>query len=381
MRKGYVLVVDDSPRNVQLVGELISKAGYEFSYALNGQEALARMEREVFDCVLLDIMMPDLDGHQVLERLNPIRNKDWFPVIMLTAKGDNQNLLHSFELGAQDYVVKPFNNKEILARIAAHIENARMKRKLKSVHLASRVELKEKNELLQAALDKVEKVSNNQGALLHVLSHGINTPLNQILGFAELCNEAGCQMGHHARRIYEAGQRLHHISERALLYYNLSNHEYQPQKQKVNLKELIREWVDDNRLELPDMELPGTLLPVLSDKGLLKRALREMLDNAKNYKDKFISVRASYLDYGAGIEIAVTNDGHPFTEETLTGFPDIFNTKEGHGLGIGLSLVYQIAELLSGFFAISNSDTGKATQTLIIPWAIADRDELAHFRN
>ncbi len=117
-----ILVVDDAPRVVRLVGEVLKAAGYETLAAVNGSSAIEMIAVEQPRLVLLDILLPgDLDGYEVLRR---IREFSDVPVIMLTAKAQEQDILRGFDAGADDYLTKPFSAKELVARVKAVLRRA-----------------------------------------------------------------------------------------------------------------------------------------------------------------------------------------------------------------------------------------------------------------
>jgi two-component system OmpR family response regulator len=111
-----VLIIDDDTRLYELLAKYLGANGVAATHALDGRRGLAALEAGVFDAVLLDVMMPGLDGLEVCRR---IREKSRVPVIMLTAKGDETDRVVGLELGADDYVAKPFSPRELLARLRA----------------------------------------------------------------------------------------------------------------------------------------------------------------------------------------------------------------------------------------------------------------------
>ncbi len=120
--KSLVLAVDDKPQNLQFLGKLLSDNGYEVAMAQNGKQALNFVRKDEPDLILLDIMMPEMDGYEVCERLKADFNTRHIPVIFLTAKTDAQDVVKGLEAGGVDYVTKPFSSAELLARIRTHIE-------------------------------------------------------------------------------------------------------------------------------------------------------------------------------------------------------------------------------------------------------------------
>lgn len=116
-----LLVVDDNEMNRDMLSRRLARIGHRVSVAVDGREALRKIEEEPFDLVLLDIMMPDLSGLEVLERVRRSRNRAELPVIMATAKGESDDIVRAFELGANDYVTKPLDFPVVLARTRTHL--------------------------------------------------------------------------------------------------------------------------------------------------------------------------------------------------------------------------------------------------------------------
>ncbi|WDP91584.1 MAG: response regulator [Desulfobacter sp.] len=121
-KRSLVLAVDDKPQNLQFLGKLLSDQGYELVMAESGRQALDFVKKEVPDLILLDIMMPDMDGYEVCKRLKKDLGTSHIPVIFLTAKTDTEDVVKGFDAGGVDYVTKPFNSAELMARIRTHIE-------------------------------------------------------------------------------------------------------------------------------------------------------------------------------------------------------------------------------------------------------------------
>jgi two-component system KDP operon response regulator KdpE len=125
MQKNRILVVDDEPKMVRLVREILTAAGYEVLAACSGEQAIELVAKEQPDLVLLDILLSygSLDGYQTARRLREFSD---VPVIMLTARARESDLLEGFEAGADDYITKPFSAKELLARLQAVLRRARV---------------------------------------------------------------------------------------------------------------------------------------------------------------------------------------------------------------------------------------------------------------
>lgn len=115
-----ILIVDDNSTNIQLLGEVLSCEGYEIEYALNGQEAVDLVEEESFDLILMDVMMPIMDGYTACKEIKKIKNKSNIPIIFITANTNIEGIDEGFDSGGVDYILKPFRLKELLARVKTH---------------------------------------------------------------------------------------------------------------------------------------------------------------------------------------------------------------------------------------------------------------------
>jgi adenylate cyclase len=125
---GRILVVDDTPANIQTLSAILKAEGYQISVAVNGKQALQVIEKVRPDLVLLDVMMPEMDGYEACERIKASPQWRDLPIIFLTAKKDAEDIVKGFELGAVDYVGKPFNSHELLARVKTHLTIDRLNR-------------------------------------------------------------------------------------------------------------------------------------------------------------------------------------------------------------------------------------------------------------
>src|SRR6185369_14412205 len=117
-----VLVVDDIAKNLQVVGTMLRNAGYVIMPATSGAKALEGVQLQLPDLILLDLMMPDMDGLEVCRRLKADPLTQAIPVIFLTASNEMEHLVKGFGIGAVDYITKPFNPPELLARVLTHLE-------------------------------------------------------------------------------------------------------------------------------------------------------------------------------------------------------------------------------------------------------------------
>lgn len=130
-----ILVVDDTPQNIQVLGTLLRREGYQINVARNGLQALDIVAKAPPDLILLDVMMPELDGFETCRRLKQNATTWDIPIIFLTARTETEDIVHGFEVGAVDYVTKPFNPPELLSRVHTHLALQAARAKLQALSL------------------------------------------------------------------------------------------------------------------------------------------------------------------------------------------------------------------------------------------------------
>ena len=120
--KGKILIVDDNPINLKVAALVLKGAGYDFRLAKSGQAALSVLEKSKLDLILLDIQMPEMDGFETCKKIREDKNNSEIPIIFLSANNDSEIIQKAFKSGAADFVTKPFNSDELLARTKTHIK-------------------------------------------------------------------------------------------------------------------------------------------------------------------------------------------------------------------------------------------------------------------
>ncbi|MCB9481109.1 MAG: response regulator [Desulfobacteraceae bacterium] len=132
-KEPLVMAVDDNSKNLQVVGKILGKNGYNLSLVGDGQTALKLAKEKQPDLILLDIMMPVMDGFEVCSLLKKDEITKNIPVIFLTAKTGEDDIVKGFETGGVDYITKPFNHRELLARVNTHVELKRSREEIKTL--------------------------------------------------------------------------------------------------------------------------------------------------------------------------------------------------------------------------------------------------------
>jgi DNA-binding response OmpR family regulator len=158
-----ILIIDDTPENLTVLLKILSRQGYQVRPALSGEIALKAVREEAPDLILLDIMMPGMDGFEVCARLKSDEKTQQIPVIFFSALDDSENKIKGFEAGGVDYISKPFHTEEVLARVKTHLA-------LRNMHLQLLHEIRER----KSAQDSLRKINTELEQLVSARTEELN---------------------------------------------------------------------------------------------------------------------------------------------------------------------------------------------------------------
>ncbi len=359
-----ILVIEDEQALREGIRDILADiGGYDVLLAANGRIGIELAQTKHPDLILCDVGLPELDGFEVLARLQENKKTAVIPFIFVTAKGERKDNRLGMELGADDYIVKPFNYNELLTAIQARLA--------KQETIASQYE---------------EQMDSLRGNILMALPHELRTPLASIVGYAEMIGVGGDMMPREqikmmARGIEDSGRRLHELIENYLIYVQLSliqsDHERMRRLREVGEAQpdtLIRMVVHERkmgheRVVNADLQTAGLLLPMRNDYFL--KILEELLSNALKFSfpDTAVSVRTTQKDNQ--FELTIINQGRGLSPEQIKqiGLYMQFErtVHEQQGSGMGLMIVRLLAELHGGSFSIVSELDGETAVTIKIP--------------
>lgn len=359
--KFSILIVDDNPKNLQVLGNTLKNRDYKVEFAINGYKALEWLEQRSFDLVLLDVMMPEMDGYEVCRKLRDKKSLENTPVIFLTAKSDTEGVVKGFEAGAQDYITKPFNTPELLIRVKTQLELKDSREKLQSVNKWLETEVKLRTEELEASNQKLEKANTELLLLdktktdfLNTISNELRGPLNGILGTLNILKDQADskKMVDLINMLDSSVNRLEKYSSYALLVTRLKTNKYTLNPRDINLSELIElglikvgNLLKEKAPELDKSKVKD--LTIKADYDLLLLVVQILLENSLKRLDKNGKLSLIVQNVEGKTKLEVHDNGVGLPSDILQGNYDTFQPPADYpakDIGTGFHLISIIAE-------------------------------------
>jgi signal transduction histidine kinase len=360
VQRDRVLVVEDNADLRSYLAGLLG-ARFEVEVAADGQAALERARQSPPSLVLTDIMMPGLDGFALLERLKFDPRTASVAVVMLTARAELGDKLRGLEIGADDYVLKPFNPRELLARITAQVSLRRAQRQLETyaTELERLVEeqvgeIRRQNRVLEEAQREMED-------FLFIASHDLQAPLVTIAGYAHLlqtrlASHLGAVEVRAAERIQLSVKAMQALIDSLLALARVRHRE--PERRRIDLREIIHNILDQLGATIDETQTTIELLPVpkvaYGDATQISQILRNLVENAIKYRDEArpLRVQIGASDEEGAITLFVRDNGVGIAPEhhhlIFRPLSRLEQVRQVGGTGMGLYIVRKIAEAQGG---------------------------------
>ncbi|MEN8906195.1 MAG: response regulator [Clostridiales bacterium] len=301
LKNSKILIVDDVIKNIEFLVNVLSNEGYSIGYSLNGFDAINTIKSTNYDIVLLDIMLPDINGYDICTHIRKNLHMS-IPILFVTAKGDIDSVLKGFDVGGNDYISKPVNIQELLFRVKTHLlvkKQADLLKKqtelLKNSNINLEVKVREKTTELHEALNQLEdnnvklkSLNKAKTDFLTLISHELNTPLSAIYGFSELLerlisNEKQLKM---VKQIKKSSKRLIRISKMSILITSINSHIYKYNFINETVENLILDSIEIEKKNIKSKKInisyifENKKLKVNVDKEIIIDLMSSLLNNS-----------------------------------------------------------------------------------------------------
>lgn len=387
----YILIVDDTIYNIQLLSLMLVRQGYKVQQATSGLEALEKVDQALPDIILLDIRMPALNGYEVCIRLkaNPV-TKD-IPIIFISSVEEPSEKVEAFSVGGVDYISKPFQLIEVLARIETHLRLCSLQKKLQEQN----EQLQIATEALSRSLKQERELSQMKTDFISVVSHEFRTPLTTIQSASELLEYYEWTKIEQVEQLHQIQSEVKHMT--ALMEDVLFLSRTNINKVKINLtnfdilnfcRQILQQtqrtfakdynlssqlYIASTNTSINNLHLQTDLpnLNVKMDEKLLRQILTNLLTNAIKY-----SPQNKKIDFQITVEpdrvcFVVSDHGLGIPEEDLVHLFSAFHRGKNVGVlpgtGLGLSIVKNCVDIHHGTISVESRLEIGTKFTVVLP--------------
>jgi two-component system, sensor histidine kinase and response regulator len=359
-----ILVIEDEEHIREIISVMLSAEDFDVMEAEDGLMGVELAQENKPDLILCDIMMPQLDGYGVLNELRQNSSTQTIPFIFLTAKAAKVSVRQGMELGADDYLTKPFTRDELLGAITAR--------------------LKKQLEINRQSQQKLDELRDN---ITHSLPHELNTPLNAIIGFSNILIDSYDDLDRdEALEMLEAingsGKRLHRLTQNFLLYAELELSATNLERAKALRGECVLKDTKKTIINFAfqkaqkanreaDLQLELDEATAKISQSSLQKILEEILDNAFKFSSSGTPILVSSKIQDNTFVLSILDNGRGMTAEQIIhlGAYMQFERKlqEQQGTGLGLIIAKRLAELYEGNLTIESTPGQKTAVHITLP--------------
>jgi len=360
-----ILIADDTPANIEVLHRILESQGYVVSVATNGKIAMEIVSRLRPDLILLDIIMPEMDGFETCRLLKMSKDFREIPVIFISAKGEVQDIIKGFGLGGVDYITKPIRHEEVLVRVKTHLHLNYLKKQ-------QAWRIKE----LELHAQKLEELDSIRNRFLAIAMHDIRNPISSIRGFSDLYLMGEDSFSENEKKelisvIHQSSIELLQLANDLLDISVFESGRLNLKKESGNLRSLILNGIQRHQALFlkKNIEITSNLAEVSNidfDPNRIIQVLDNLISNAVKFSQPDTKIvvglmeKADYQEFyvqDQGPGIPAKDRGKLFTEFSQIGN---FPTGGEKSTGLGLSIVKKIVDAHSGIIAV-DSQEGQGT--------------------
>jgi two-component system sensor histidine kinase/response regulator len=349
--KPLIFIAEDEPVNLQVLYNILKKGDYRMAAAGNGKKALAMIPESQPDLILLDIMMPGMDGFEVCEHLKKIPETKDIPVIFLTARVETPDVIKGFDVGAVDYVTKPFKGAELLSRIKTHLE-------------------------LKFARESLKELNATKDKLFSIIAHDLRNPLQVLMFSADLLSKHYEDFDEDKKKefidkIFTGTNQISDLLENLLEWARSQRGIIESHVEKIYISTLAEENVSlfkeiAKKKEIRLFSEVDTSYFAIADRNMIRIVIRNLVSNAIKFTFRGGEVKISASASQNSVQIDVTDTGVGIAPEDIHRLFKIDKQKitpgtaKEKGSGLGLILCKEFVEKNNGTIDVV-STPGKGT--------------------
>lgn len=350
-----ILIVDDNVTNLQVLGSILKENKYNVLIAKNGTMAINTTKQYLPDLILLDIMMPEMNGYEVAERLKSNPETAMIPIIFISAKNDEDSIVEGFNVGGQDYISKPFIPRELIARVQTHLS----------------IRKNEKN---------LEYIINAKNNFFQSVTKTLKDPLSQLASFSQMLPskleaEDYQKAGEYAKLISDTAIDQFKVFENLLEWAKIQTGHYSPFLEDVDIAQVIESAVGLQQSLITQKSLQLTTNfdtgIAFADADLIGTVLRNLINNACKFSLDEGEVTINVFEKDDSVFIEVHNKtGFLSSDDAQTllvegaNLSDVNPDHEEKGAGLGLPICRELAKINSGSIMVEGLENEGAKFTL-----------------
>lgn len=370
--KPTILVVDDNPTNLQVLLESLKRTGLKILVARTGESAIQQAEYGKPDLILLDVMMPGIDGFETCRRFKTLEAFKDIPIIFMTALTDTTDKLKGFQAGGVDYVTKPLQHEEVLARVVTHLTIRRLQQELRQQHA-----------LLQEQHAQLQALNASKDKFFSIISHDLRSPLSAVLVGLRLLTDTESRLTDNEkneliRDSHRTVEQLYNLLDNLLVWSRLQRGlmEYAPQP--LDLRPLFERnaTLFAANAEQKQIAIRQTVAePVIAfaDSHMIDAIIRNLISNALKFTEARGAITLSARQNDQRVEMAVADTGIGMDAETVAKLFRLdvrynqLGTAGEKGTGLGLNVCKEFAEKNGGSIAVESVVGAGTTFRVTLP--------------